>query len=872
LLDIQLKNLEHLITKRKDQGARGEEPCYIRYGCEVARGCREYRTPFYSFDTQHRILFAETVFYDSKFKEEDETMKQRLIFSSLLALAGLTFIASAQQEIYIEQLHQSEALKPIIRGAMSVKANILGVMLQDKSMKILDLSSLKEKSNLNSVPGAVNVFAFSTSGQTVVRGAADGQVYAGGTGAAGTPKAFSVHSSMITALAVQDESWLFSSASDKTVILSDLVSGNALGTLPTFQEDVLSLALQPGGKNFAVGLASGQVQLYSIGRLEMIRAYSENKEKISVLNCSADGKYIAVGTINGNVMVWNSTSGEVKIKYAQKGAIASIGFDPKTRWVFSTATDSVIKFYDLATLANVKTMTEGGGIASYAEFVNDETLVTASSKGIVKRWKVALTPPDTMNPGIILDPALSSATPAKVFGAEYEIKGYAFDDNELKEVTVNGVPVVLLTLTPTDAPKIPAGMKSVKRFSAVMKLDSVGVNPAVIGVADKAKHAIVQHVSIQRLSNDEAVEVLSPQVNMDIEAVSIPVKFMTWFDVGSYSISVNMVDIVSGQIPEFKVAGDTINDEVPLIAGYNQIQLSITSKSGTKFQKTIGVNRRTSVLADMPSAPAVKKTRMSGSGPQKWAVVVGVSEYKNPGIPSLKYADKDAESLANFLRRPEGGGYDSDHMRVLMNKDATLPNIRDALINFLNQAIDMDLVVIYFAGHGAPEPARPQNMYLLTYDSDPTALGTTAFPMWDIQTVLARYINAKRVVVFTDACHSGGISANFATRGVGTTEQNLVNQYLSDLSKSKEGVVVFTASAAGEVSQEYPEYGHGVFTYFLLEGLEGKADYNNDYTITINEVMQYTEEQVKRKTRGAQNPTRSQTEYDKELTMSLIPH
>jgi uncharacterized caspase-like protein len=74
------------------------------------------------------------------------------------------------------------------------------------------------------------------------------------------------------------------------------------------------------------------------------------------------------------------------------------------------------------------------------------------------------------------------------------------------------------------------------------------------------------------------------------------------------------------------------------------------------------------------------------------------------------------------------------------------------------------------------------------------------------------------------------------------------------------------------VSQEFPELGHGVFTYFLLDGLKGKADYNNDYTITINEAMQYTEEQVKRKTRGAQNPTRSQTSYDKDMTVSLIQH
>jgi hypothetical protein len=448
-----------------------------------------------------------------------------------------------------------------------------------------------------------------------------------------------------------------------------------------------------------------------------------------------------------------------------------------------------------------------------------------------------------------------------------------FDDSEVKEATFNGKPLILSALTAKDTAKIPTGMKSVKRFSAILRLDSIGLIPFEIKVTDNAKHTVSQNGFIQRLSNNQAVEVEYPLINSEIESMSVPVKFRTWFDVASYSISVNMVDIVNNQIPEFKVAGDLISDEVPLVAGYNQIQISIASKSGERFSKTIGINRKTSVLgATSFISSGSKKERVSGSGPQQWAVVVGVSEYMNSGIPSLKYADKDAEAIANFLQRPEGGGYDSNHMCVLLNKNATLANIKDALINFLNQAIDMDLVIIYFAGHGAPEPARPKNMYLLTYDSDPASLGTSAFPMWDIQTVLARYISAKRVIVFTDACHSGGISVNFATRGLGNSEPNLVNQYLADLSKTKEGIVVFTASAAGEVSQEYPEFSHGVFTYYLLKGLEGKADYNNDYTVTINELMQYVEEQVKRKTHGAQNPTRSQTEYDKEMTISLIPH
>jgi hypothetical protein len=402
-------------------------------------------------------------------------------------------------------------------------------------------------------------------------------------------------------------------------------------------------------------------------------------------------------------------------------------------------------------------MIERDGYSTSAAFLNDETLLTSTSRGNLKSWKITSTPPDTINPGIVLEHTADSTIFAKVFGREYEIRGVVFDDSELKEATLNGKPLILSAFTPNETVKIPAGMKVMKRFSTVMNLDSIGLIPCEIKVTDNANHSVSKNGFVQRLSNDQAVEIASPLINSETESMSVPVKFKSWFDVASYSISVNMVDIVNGQVPEFKVAGDVILEEVPLVAGYNQIQLSITSKSGNNFSKTIGINRKASILGEMPSVAVAKKERNAASGPQHWAVVVGVSEYKNPGIPSLKYGDKDAESFANFLRRPEGGGYDSDHLLLLTNKDATLTNLKSALITFLNQAIDMDLVIIYFAGHGAPEPAKPSNMYLLTYDSDPNSLGTSAFPMWDIQTVLTRYINAKRVVVFSDACHSGAI-------------------------------------------------------------------------------------------------------------------
>jgi hypothetical protein len=807
-------------------------------------------------------------------------MGYRLLASIWLAVLISTTVVYGQNELYIEQLQSVEAFKaPILQGVCASQTNYLAVVSRDKVLKLYDPISLLEKTVPANLAVPVDALTFSISGRTLVVGTGEGQVYVADLLTGGAIRNFSVQSQSIISLALQDEAILFSACSDKSVSVTDLTSGNTMGALPQFDDNITGIAIRPGIKQFAVSLSTGQVNTYAFAKFAPISNLTVATSKISKLCYSPDNKYLAAGSIDGSIYLWDAQTGTLKMKYTQKKSIYSISFDQKNRWLAVSAIDSTISFYDLATMSNIKTMVERDGFVTFSAFINDETLITGTSKGLLKRWKVASVPPDLVDPGIIVEQPSVITAPLKVLGSEYEITGLVYDDNELKEVTMNGLPVKLAVPLTSDAAKIPEGMKSAKRFSAVLKLDSVGLIPFEIKVSDKAKHSISKNGSIQRLSADESVEIQSPAFDFETEGLSVPVKFKTWFEIGSYSISVNMVDIVNGEVPEFKVVGDTITDDVPLVAGYNQIQLTINGKNGERFSKTIGVNRKASILTGIavPSlagggGDGAKKQRVAGSGPQTWAVVVGVSEYKNPGIPSLKYADKDAESIANFLRRPEGGGIPNDHMKMLLNKDATLSNVRDALIMFLNQAIDMDLVMIYFAGHGMPEPAKPSNMYLLTHDSDPTALGTTAFPMWDIQTVLARYINAKRVVVFTDACHSGGISVNFATRGLGSSEQNLVNQYLADLSKTKEGIVVFTASAAGEVSQEFPEYGHGVFTYFMLEGMEGKADYNNDYTITINELMQYTEEQVKRKTRGAQNPTRSQTEYDKEMTISILPH
>ena len=227
---------------------------------------------------------------------------------------------------------------------------------------------------------------------------------------------------------------------------------------------------------------------------------------------------------------------------------------------------------------------------------------------------------------------------------------------------------------------------------------------------------------------------------------------------------------------DLKSRGSTLRDKIPLdvslplSVGNNKISIVATTVQNKIIEKNIDVKRVTTAKV------ATFKTIQN-----RWAVVIGISKYLNAdhGIPQLQFAHRDAIAFMDFIQSPQGGGFASSNTKLLVNEQATTRNIRSALFTFLKQAGKDDLVFIYFAGHGAPEAGRPDNLYLLSYDTNIDDMASTAFPMWDMETALKRYITAERVVVFADACHSAGVGGEAGFRSVGNT--NLINTYLSNL-------------------------------------------------------------------------------------------
>jgi uncharacterized caspase-like protein len=207
----------------------------------------------------------------------------------------------------------------------------------------------------------------------------------------------------------------------------------------------------------------------------------------------------------------------------------------------------------------------------------------------------------------------------------------------------------------------------------------------------------------------------------------------------------------------------------------------------------------------------------------KWALIVGISEYSHKDW-SLKYARRDAEELYDFLLSESGGKFQKDHILKLVDSKATTQNIVDALRNFLQQPGKEDLVLIYFACHGAPDWRKPNVLYLLTHDTNPRNIAVTALPMREIDSCIKDYLNAEKVIIIADACHSAPIGTDAGRRNlVNSTEA--MNRYFEALSKSKGGLVSLTSALGDETAIEGEQWGggHGVFTYYLLEGIRVKS-------------------------------------------------
>ena len=251
--------------------------------------------------------------------------------------------------------------------------------------------------------------------------------------------------------------------------------------------------------------------------------------------------------------------------------------------------------------------------------------------------------------------------------------------------------------------------------------------------------------------------------------------------------------------------------------------------------------------------------------PRSYALVIGVSKYANlPASAQLQYPDSDAESIYTTLISAEGGQFPAENVHKLIDDKATVANLRHELEVWLPSVTRPDdRVLIYFAGHGFVSGGKG---YLAPYDVDIHNIGATAYPMDALGEDIGGRIHGKWKVLITDACHSGAITPQADPQ----TDRGTLNSTLLDLQKS---LFSLTASRDREQSFESANWGggHGIFTYYVVKGLQGEADTNGDGVVSADELAEYVHTNVRLATNAAQNPTSERGSFDPDMVLAYDP-
>ena len=233
-----------------------------------------------------------------------------------------------------------------------------------------------------------------------------------------------------------------------------------------------------------------------------------------------------------------------------------------------------------------------------------------------------------------------------------------------------------------------------------------------------------------------------------------------------------------------------------------------------------------------------------------WAVIVGVSSYAH--MPSLKYTDDDAYQIYAFLKSPEGGALPNEQIRLLIDENATRQNILAGMNDVLLKADENDVVLMYYSGHGLPGMFLP-------IDFDGYSNNISHAEVMDV----FKNSKAKHKLCIADACHSGSLLASRSP----FTQQ--LEDFYGEYDKTGGGTALIMSSKSEEVSLETSGLRQGIFSHYLIRGLNGEADVNGNNIVTVSELFAFISVGVKKYTRNAQQPSIAGN-YDEDMPISTV--
>lgn len=285
------------------------------------------------------------------------------------------------------------------------------------------------------------------------------------------------------------------------------------------------------------------------------------------------------------------------------------------------------------------------------------------------------------------------------------------------------------------------------------------------------------------------------------------------------------------------------------------IELGLVATAGGRRSALARVTVKVAASTRTPASDALLK-------PNLFALVIGVSDYRMPGIEPLKFAAKDADDIETLINGQANSKlYGPAKVMKLTNAQATTSAVKEGLAWLDANVKRRDVGLIFLAGHGLTDPRG--RFWFLTADADRDHLAATALSREDINVTLQSL--RGRVIVFLDACHAGSAVSN----PLGSVD---MNDLVSDLAPSGLDIVIFSSSSGRELSYESPEFGNGAFSKSVIEAVaDGRAELGNSGRVTTSSLDAYAVKRVGSLTQERQHPLMFRPAQTPDFDIAAVP-
>ncbi|MBI5755704.1 MAG: caspase family protein [Nitrospirae bacterium] len=629
------------------------------------------------------------------------------------------------------------------------------------------------------------------------------------------------------AVGLRDSVWLWDTINvgrDKKILQSSGI------------RDVTAIRFSDDGRFLVVG-GYRTIEVWDVPAGRLSKRIEVQGDYITALTFSPDGRFLAGGSRGAShaIWFWEVSSGRLaktlRWDWKYSDEVKALTFTKDSLRLASVAIDGIIRIWDVRSGTVEKNInTERVDIPATLDFSPDGSLIAAgTAQGQLIWWKISdgtLVRRINAHNSPITSVAFNEDGKSVISaGLDRVIRIWDSRTGNLREAKRTGQDIERFTLTENGQRMVAIEQKGISSYQI---LEAGGVPPMIAILYPGDKQAINK------------------------PGLSVSAKVVDDRGIKDVSLELNGIEV------QGEAAGTRDLKVMPVS---DRKELDLTWNVSLKR----GANMITVVARDSDNLVSRRSIEINYAEERGdvWAVVIGVSQYKH--VEGLKFADNDARAFYNYLITDNA--IPADHVILLTNEDATLQRVKDVLgVEIKQKARKQDTVIIYFAGHGAPEPDNDSpdgdglEKYFLTYDTDPQRLYSTALPMQEVARIFGR-IDSERIVLIQDTCYSGASGGR--TIQTASIRASISDAYLNRITKGK-GRVIISASSANEVSMEKDSLGHGVFTYYLLESLK-HGDTDSDGFITTGEIYRYVSDKVPAATNRNQHPVKKGEEVEGEI-------